>query len=604
MAVARQLAYAAKLSRDAITIDNIYCTLASETLAPGGPRRGLVRITDVERVLQVHWNDVVVPSGDLLRCADPYFWRVLESRVRSSVEEHVRALEAALASLPGLASGQLSDEVGAAVDGACRLLVQRLGSALLSSETSSTTLAAIVEKLAVDMLPAAVLDAKRSAQEDLRGVRALSVLAATDQDTLEEKIQELDVTLASLAQRPPVPLVRQFADRGFSFEELRAAFPANSQGIVSSAVPPTSIGVRASIVACWLQNYGPQVQEACVAATAALQRAANQPVHLTSWSDVELRAPSDGSEQISWPVVAHLAPQGGASVARDRVLAIARQEGSALRVARLLSTVLQEVHAGLVPVGVVHQSVISPILARVRAEREVELGACISRELKPVGERAGVAWPSGPGGAGTNATNATDATAATGTPAFAQSEVAAPQPPLAAKPPAVLALATVGMPASLLRDHAILNALFRCLLDRRGGGPVVHVALNDVVAMTRSLSGVLAAQTEASLVQSSRWVCTKVIERAVVGMQLSGHPGELRYQTGRAHDTGGKVGGVVADAAGAQRLIEFVQHCMTQMQENGVAFAAKWHTSRSARSRAGCAIGKRVRGPLSAGPCP
>lgn len=590
--VARQLAYAAKLSRDAIAIDNIYCALATKVLAPGGPRRGLVCIADVERVLHVHWNDVVVPCGDLLRCIDPYFWRVLETRVRSSIEEHVWAVEAALASLPGLASGQLGGDASATADSACRLIVQRIGPALLAKESCTGALVAIIEQLATEMLPAAVLEAKRTAHDDMRCVRALSTLAATKQDALEEKIQELDVTLASLAQRPPAPLVRQFSERGFSFEELRAAFPPNSQGIVSSVVPPTSIGVRASIVACWLQNYGPVVQEACAAAAAVLQRTANRPVHLTSWSDVELRAPRAGGEEVPWPLVAHLSAQERVSVASDRVLAIARPEGSALRVARLLSTLLQEVNMGLMPTGVVHQSAIAPILARVRAEREVELGACIARELKPIGKRVGVTWPSGSDGAGPEAAAATDV------PAFAQSEVAAPihrAAPLGQTALGKAKAVETRMPPSLLRDHAILKALFRCLIERRGFGPVLHVALNDVVAKVRALSTVLAAQTEASLVQSSRWVCTKVIERATARMEQAGHTGDVRYQTGRVWNGTSKMGGVVADALGAQRLIEFVQHCMTQMQENGAAFATQWHTSRSARSRAGASIGKRVR---------
>lgn len=584
MKVAQQLAYAAKLSRDAILFDGIYESLAQGGLAATN-KSGLVRIADVEKALRMQWTDVIVPEGGLLRKVDPYYWGMLESRVRRSVEEHVWALEAALASLPGLAGGQKGQEADDAVDVACRLIVQRLCPVLVQKDAPDGTAATVLDQLATELLPAAAAAAKRVMQEDMRGVRALAALAAAAPEDLDEKIQELDGSLAALVKQPPDQLVGQFADRGLSFEELRAAFPPGSQGCGSlpSVTAPTSLGVRASILACWLQNYAAPVREACVAAMSMLQRASNRALHLSVWSDVEIRPATPGIPQALWPPVAHvIAPGVVAKGGVDRVLAVEHAEGGALRVARLLCTLFHEVRMGLLPSGVVHHSVLTPVVARVRAEREVELGACIARELRPVAAQFGVEWPSGadaPGG-GAEAVRASTFVAET-----------VPLPHVPVLPPAA---AGMTMETSLVRDHAILNALFKCVVKRRSLA-VVAVMLNEVVAMARVTSSLLAGQTEASLVQSARFVCTKIVERANSKISESEATGAVAYQQARKHESGGRVGGIVAEQGGVQVLIDTVQYCLLQMQTNSHQFSREWRPSRSSRSRAGGRIEKRPR---------
>lgn len=575
---ARQLAYAANLSRDAIRLDRIYESLATDALALGGGN-GLVRIADIERALQVQWTDVIVPDNGLLRKMDPYYWALLESRVRSSVEEHVWALDAALSSLPGLVGGQKGEAVNAEVDGACRIIAQRLCPALLARDAPEGSLATLLDQLATELLPAAAAGAKRSMQDDLRGVRALALLAAAKPEELDERIQELDGSLAALVQSPPTQLVGQFADRGVGFEELNAAFPPAAHGIISTAVAPTSLGVRASILACWLQNFGQEVKAACAATTSMLHRASHRAVHLSVWSDVELRALTPGAAQALWPPVAHvIAPSVIARGGIDRVLAVERTEGGSLRVARLLCVLLQEVRMGLLPAGAVHNSVLAPIIARVRAEREVELCACIARELRPLAVQYDVAWPSGSGGTGP----------AGGCEAHAPAFVAAPVPALP------VAAAGMAMEPSLLRDHAILNALFKCLVRRRSL-PVAAVMLNEVVTTVRLTTSALASQTDASLVQAARYVCCKVVDRASARLAKIRCGGAITYQKARKRETGGRVGSIVAELGGVAVVIEFVQYCLEQMQNNSHQFSREWHPSRSARSRGRVYIGKRAR---------
>jgi hypothetical protein len=591
--VANHLAYAAKLSRDAIITDSIYTELAAASLAPGGPRRGLVRIADVERVLGVHWNDSVVDVGGIMQRVDPYFWTMIDLQVRRSIEEHVWALERKLSSLPGLASDQESPAATTATDAACRVVIQRMTPVILSRKSSVSSITAIVNQLAMDLLPGAVSNAKRAVQSDMAGIRALSILAATDPESLEERMQELEGALAALVDAPPHPLADQFANRKLGFHELQAAFPLASRTVLNaSRVPPTSLGVRTSILACWLQSYGPAVQEACVAAMASLQRASQRPQLLAAWSDVNLCEATGTALQTPWP-----APSYATSPCAQpaRVLTVHSSDGVALRVARLLSVLLQEAQMALLPVGAVHQSLVAPVIARVRAEREVALGACISRNLRPVAERVGVSWPD---------ESAKEAAGALPVPSVVQTEpvtTLTPAPTLAPVPASVAAVGPACMPASLLRDHSILTALFQSLQQRRGHHSI-HVALNEIVSRARSLSDVLRSQTEASLVQSTRWVCTKVVDRALAQLQEARGNGSISYQVGRNHEAGVRAGGIVAEGDGASALVDYVHGVLVQMQTDGFRFATVWHASRSARSRAGLAIGKRVRGSVVAAP--
>ncbi len=574
--VAKKLAYAAKLSRDAIAMDTIYTELATAALAPGGPCRGLVRFADVERVLGVRWLDCLVETGGVLKRVDPYFRAVLDGRVRRSVEEHVWALERALSSLPGLANGQTNVSVDGVVDTACRLAIQRLQAVVLRPDGSLSMLTAEINRLAEELLPSVVLDAKTTVQSDMCGVRALSMLVATGLDHLEERMQTIDEAVAILVHAPPTPLVEQFADRNIGFDELRAAFPSGANpGCGSTTGPPTSLGVRTSILACWLHSFAASAQEACVATMATLQRAAQRATLLASWSDTELCPVTQAIKQsAAWPPPTYTVAPNTPPV---HAIVATRSDGTALRVARLLATLLHEAQTGLLPVGVVHQSVLAPLIARVRAEREVALGACVSRELKPVGERVGVAWPSGP--------------KSEPVPATVVLQAPAPTPAKAV----VAALSSgVTLPASLVRDHFLLSSIFKALQRRRGHASI-HVALNEIVSTARELSDVLRAQTNASVVQSTRWVCVKVVERTFAQLQNRRAIGTVEYRTGRTKDSGERFGGIVAEGEGVDALLGFVHSCLVQMQTNGVAFAAQWHVSRSARSRCVIAIGKRVR---------
>lgn len=591
VALSHQLGYATRLEREARVLGSLYerLTKPPPTLHDAGLRagtcNGLVPFSVVEKTLQLEWGESVVQCEGMLRKVDTHLWCMLEACVRGSVEEHVASLERALSSLGGLASGQLDQRVSGAMNGFSRSVSNRITEELLRRGASKATLLSKLQRLADDLMPSVVADAKRRIQEDLRAVkilRSFTILTATE---LDQVVQECDYVISALAACPPHALEKQFAQRSLGFEELRAAFPQTPNGLVGlpTSVPPASIGVRGSMLAAWLEQSGPRVKEACNASIAALQRAATRQALMVNWSDVTL---SKGSAlhgaAAPLPLPMHTVAADDGSPPSHTLTLNGLCEGSALRCARVIAVLQDEVRLDLLPVGAIHPAALSPIVLRLRSEREVAYAACVAQQLRPIGARAGLPWPGDAGGPADRCKP------------LAHAIIAAPQ---ASQAPVqstqlVLQVDASSVHSSLLRDHAILYALLLCL-EKRRNEQSVHVSLNEVVVTVKTISPIMKDHTEASAVQAVRWVCNKVIDLSRPNFKAP--TGSIRYVSSCGGGVGRVSGGVTATDAGCLYLRQYVTWCVSQMRGNGGLFSNVWHSSRSSRCRARTSIKKRER---------
>ena len=148
------------------------------------------------------------------------------------------------------------------------------------------------------------------------------------------------------------------------------------------------------------------------------------------------------------------------------------------------------------------------------------------------------------------------------------------------------------MPTELLRDHSILHGLALCLQSRQCAASV-RVPLDEVVASVRGVAPTLQGQSEASLRQAVRWVCSEVIKKAhAQAVRNEGFALTMEFSSERDRSGNGRVGGVVCEGTAVSYLFQYVTWCVNEMRFNGHAFCALWHTSRSAQSKAAAAARK------------
>lgn len=584
------LRYATHLQREAPVAARLYKRLVRSGHA-------LVPIAEVEAELGCRWGQVDITIDGQARRLDPYFWKMVEALVRDSVSEYLARLDHSVQLLRGMDPLQHSASMNQIMDRVRRGVQHHLANALLQPGASQETVVALLLKAWSDLVPTQAKAMHEVLQSQIRGVRALSMLAAVRPERLDEKVQELDEPLAFLLSNTPEALEEQFTDRGLSLLELRTAFGVQSNGLLTtaSAVPPPSVGVRAALLARWLEHHHEAVAQACVSALVPLKRALERPPDCASWASVELLAAhgSQGPEPrvahaavgatVLWHPPAHLGLMGA-----TRAVVVPPHSGSGLRIARFLGVLLAQARAGLLPPGALSASVLLPVVSRFTAEGEVAYGQVVDMRLRPLGALCGLPWPEAEG----------SALAGGARRAVAVRPLKSPTPSSEGSAPGVVAVAAAvpgvlkgWVHPRLARDHAILDGLCRCL-QHRVTESSLRVSLDDVIVQVRAHASSLSDQSDSSLRQCVRHVCELVVRRATdQNDRCDQRPLRMAYDSERDRSTNGKVGGVVCEGEGGVYLLQYAVWCVRQMRYNSAAFRDVWKETRSARSHAPCAQG-------------
>jgi len=611
---ARALAYSARLRREGPIAEALYRNLSRRM-------DDYVSVTEVEVALGCVWGEVDILVDGRPQRMDPYFWKMLETTVRDSVSDYVTRLDGALCQTRGNDQSQFTRAADEAMERVRRAVAHHVSSALLSTKTTTSTLVELLDRLRTGFATAHVTLAKESIREQIRGVRALSLLVAATPDELDQRLQELDSQLTTLLFSVPLELQEQFAQRGVCVQDLTMVFVRQNSGFVQapSTVPPPSLAVRAAVLSRWLRRSRDAVAEACVAAMASLRRALDLPPLAPEWGgnlvlcqaeDQRVRRAKPGAH-VPWKPPAHLGDGAEPRVLVDE----GHSHHYALRLHRFFSVLLQQARLGLLPTRTVRADVMLPIVARFTAEGEVAYGQVVDMKLRPLGRHVSLPWPEGLQH-GTANRKRTHAPSPTPSDEVLEQPLAVlrPAPVMAAAAPPVIAPAgavvPVAMvvpampvmgrvPAKFLRDHAILHALCLCLKPQCKSSSI-RVSLDEVAAVCRGVAPVFTDQTDQSMKQACRYVCDQVIKKAKEHAAKTGHMYTIEYNSTRDRHTDGRVGGVMAEGPGVAFLFQFTGWVVNQMRFNGDSF--DWHVSRSMASRAASTARKLAAAPALGGP--
>jgi hypothetical protein len=560
---ADEVVYSAHLRRQLPVLEELYAKLASAG-------EGLVNFDVVEKALGTNWEEFDV-GGDAPERRDPYRFQLVSDLVRESVREYILQLDADAARLPGCERAQTSYATEREMDGVRRATCHELYHALLDRETTTASLMERLTQLRDRWLGKHVAAAKERMRASLCQIKALSRVAAARDEELESELQESNSLLHELFADFPAQLHDQLQHRRVSAREVAQVFSGRRGGFVQ-AVTTHSCAVRATVLSRWLVGNSDAVAEACVSAIDMLSHALHKRMDAPEWCGIEFVLATSGpaTKCIEWQPPAHL---GSASV---WVLAASSKHASytGLRIARLFKALLDQARLGGFPARTARADALLPIVALFIAEGQVQHAKIVDSALRPVAASCEHAWPGDRERGATRQRCAPSAPSPPRPPTPHEPNPPPPRPPPVPQPPGVV-------PPELRRDHAILHGLALCLKPRQDATSV-RVPLDEIVTAVRGVSPMLAAQSDASLRQATTWVAKEVIKRA---RAAANDPLLMvEFDSSRERSNRGRVGGIVCEGAGAAFLFEYVSWCVSQMRENGAAFA--WHTSKSAKSKA------------------
>lgn len=283
-----------------------------------------------------------------------------------------------------------------------------------------------------------------------------------------------------------------------------------------------------------------------------------------------------------------------------RVL-VARGGCLCLRCARFFSILIQKLRLGLLPSLTFSTTVALPIAARFIAESEVVYARLLNDHVRQAAYAAGVEWPADADRRARASKGLAAPQSPPGSPAATEcDELAQPAMPIVPIVPAVACapvaptaalISTECVPTGLLRDHAILSALARCLHGRAKtsfqGLQSLQVAPDEICTMARAIAPVLSRTSDASLKQAVAWVCREVTRRAVE--QDARFVYSIEYSERRDRKIDSKIAGVCCQGDGVEFFTTYVTSVVTRMSCDGAAFEKDWKPTRSAK-----AMGKQV----------
>ena len=585
--VAEWLAYATHLRREAPISEALYTKLCAKST-------GLVHISEIEQAVGCPWGEVEVNLGGRVQRMDPYFWKLLEGIVRESVQNYITQLDQIVTKLMGCEVGQTWPDTESAMEGIRRATAHHLSTALLQRSTTVASLVRLLAELRDTWLAREVAQAKARMRRSIERVRALSRVVAAPDQKLEEVLQEEEPDLRDLFAEFPVELADSLKSQRVSILEIGPVFAPQRNGLVqsSSSVPPASFAVRASVLSRWLNRYGTQVAEACVAVIAMMRRTVDLPHWSPEWSGVQLATttPTDPRTQgctrdsmVAWNAPSHLACN---DVPRVVVVDRSTSPYTGLRVARMFGVLLDHARLGLLPSVTLRADLVVPIVARFGSEGMVNYGQLVDMQLRPVAARCENLWPEDKTTLGKRRKVPSPVPPEETCAAIVPPAPAPVAPVVQAVPVQVAPVEHLGsVPAKLLRDHCILHGFALCLQAVRHSSSV-RIPLDEILRSVRGVSPALATQSDPSLRQAVRWACCETIRRAHAQATEGGVALTMGFSSERDRAHNGHVGGVVCEGAAVSYLFRYVTWIVNQMRFDGERFCNVWRASRSSQSKA------------------
>jgi len=623
---AEGLKFAIHLQRDGTVADRIYKRLASRT-------DELVSVKDVEKELKCKWGEVDAMLDGRPRRIDPYFWKLVETDVRNSCLEYLRALDESVTMLSGIDPMQRSVHVHQTVARMIRAVSHELANNLLNRNTDQTKTVDLLKRLQLHYATEHVNFVKERLRREMQGYVALNRCAAASSDNFDEILQEGDQHIAYLIACPPKEFTDHLLRGGAHIYELSSTFCLNSNGLVSvSSTPPASFGVRATVLARWLRKHKDIVGEACAAQIGVSRRLCSLPATHPTWTNIELcrnspddvrtREAMDAAREsrtirgVAWKPPHHLGDVGDSRI----LICGASDCRLAIRACRILEVLLQQAKLGLLPAMTIRASVILPVISRFTVENAFCYTSLVDMKLRPVAATADVPWPDDMrirnacpfSRSGNNHQNCNNTTGrgyntnkrnAPATPSASSSEpgseddldevvetdpnatIPAPSLDPATFRPHATSNATV--PLIMQRDYAVLHSL-SSLIRARAVASGIRIGLDEVCNSTRRLSPFLRDSSESSLKQVVAHVAKRVVERATQQCP----EGTVEYSGRRDRSANGRVDGIICDGPGASALLAYVEYSLNRMLNDGARFSREWRVSRSAVSHARSAAKK------------
>lgn len=630
-AAASTLGFVTHLEREDTAARILYRRLATCPSA-------LVKVSELEEELHSTMEPTTVVDGGQLQRIDPYFWSMLERTVRESTSQYLETLDITLGRMKGIEPLQHTAQIDAAMQRVRRATSHELSRVLLSRGTSKDVIATL-SALQNEFCAQHVAMIKDYMRQQIKWLRALSWLAASDSSNVEQSLSAVEHDLELLLANPPLVFQEHLESRGVSLFELAACYANVSDkqsGLIDlpSSVRPPSSGVRATMVERWLKRNRVLVTEACASCICVFNRLLDQPPSSVCWNGIELlrNDPSDAQTRTvladksahcidATVVVRHDPPKhlacNGAS--EGHVLVYTHKDAViGLRCTRFFSVLIEQATRGLLPPLTIRADVLLPIVSRFTAEHEAQYVRTVEMKLRPIADEVGHRWPgdalvlrrkrhlshpSHPSHPSNSPVSSrSDSDTAEGAMASGSHTLCAQVVQSGGVEGAALAaVEQATVPPKLLRDHAIVYALCKCI--REGLQPFTHVAgythrigLEQVTTMVRAVAPVLSKHTDGSLKQAVSYVIKTVLSRTQ--SHESSYPqtveGRFVYVAERDRKAGGQVIGVLMDAKGKVALLKFATWVAMQMSLNGHAYLKEWKPSRSAQSHA-TTVAKHVR---------
>ena len=602
------LGFVTHLQREGSIARSMYRRLATRSSE-------LVTIAELEEELRSSMEPVAVFEGGQVQRIDPYFWSILDRIVRDSTTQYLEGLDVTLSQMKGLEALQLSAQINGAMERVRRATSHELSRALLSRSTSAD-IVTVLSSLRNEFCAQHVGMVKDHMRHQLKWLRALSWLAAADASDIEQNLSTVEHDLEMLVKNPPMLFQEYLQSRGSSLSELSMCYGNRGTSLIdqTSIVKQPSSGVRATMVARWLEQQGVLVGEACASCISVFNRLLDQPPTSMCWNGIELcrddpsdprtraalgnkpRHHADAGSLVQHQPPRHLACGG---TLEARVLVYTQTDVViGLRCARFFSVLLEQATLGLLPPLTLQAGVLLPLVSRFTAEHEAQYVASMEGNLRPVAEQCSHRWPEDdytarrkrhlPDSPIPSASSSEDGEVA---PTVA-TVLVHPQTMRAGSSLSSQLVEQANVPPKLLRDHAIVHAFCKCLQARfqtftHLAGYSQRIGLDQITTMVRAVAPALATQADGSLKQAVSYVIKTVLSRA---QSRDSYPyaveGQFVYIQDRDRKAGGQVIGLLMDAPGRAGLLKFATWVVMQMSQNGAAYLKEWKPSRSAQSHA------------------
>ena len=330
-----------------------------------------VAIADLESTFHFRWG-IVTTNG---HGSDPYYSRVLENDIMSSLSRMVTQLNEIFRTLPGLDPAELSTDGDTEATCACNVLYNRLGAAMINANTSQQDLLNVATKARDELLARAAERARGRLNYQAAGVRALQRVCAAVREGRGDIASLIDAerdAMSYLVRFPPPSLMSELEGAGVPLGELHAylfpAVPARLNGAVLEMA-----------VSRWAATYYDAVTTACINALQEMRQLSHVPSNWHGYAGIALW---HGERQR--PLVNTAIATGGVGAAarfpevphthalRGFVLvATATSQPTALRVVRIAAAVHELVRVGLLLPRTMRAECILALVSRFGCEASV-----------------------------------------------------------------------------------------------------------------------------------------------------------------------------------------------------------------------------------------